>query len=586
MNLTKIIINNFRSIKEETILLDHNCLILLGKNEAGKSNILKAIAAVFGNYPLTDKDKRKRIDTEKIDKHRITAVFELNKTNIVNLVIGFLKNYTNHNKIKFKSKKTIYDFAAFYFNEFLISTLIGDEKKPYYSRWDRKNEDFELEEPLYLIGNDIVLTSIGSTLFDLESQMFIHLQNVYKEKPQKCIYWKYDDSLLLPSKVSIAEFILNPSSVKALENVFTLCERENIKKEFEDTLSQDGDYSNLLEQVSKSISSTFQKIWKDFKDTSIQLTADGGEILIKVVNKTKYSFEDRSDGFKRFISILLMLSTESRSNKLHERDLILIDEPDQSLYPTSARYLRDELLSISKKSKVIYTTHSQYMIDSSCIDRHLIVEKKDDITTIRKEDKNASFSNDELLRQAIGSSIFECLQPINIIFEGWLDKEIFKKYCDFKKIGKDFKNFGVVYLGGISGVETLVQLLILAKKNFIIISDSDKPSIDRRETFKKSYKEYEDCWLAYADVTKSTSTMEDYFETEYLKKTLSEFKEYAYDEKINAIENINNATKRDKELTQTIKNKLIQNVKKENIKTDYGEFVNAIKKKISDIEIK
>jgi hypothetical protein len=55
----------------------------------------------------------------------------------------------------------------------------------------------------------------------------------------------------------------------------------------------------------------------------------------------------------------------------------------------------------------------------------------------------------------ISSSIFECLQDKNIIFEGWLDKELFHKYCEYNKI-KNFNNIGKVYLGGISGVEILV----------------------------------------------------------------------------------------------------------------------------------
>lgn len=78
MELTKIQIENFRSIKSENIILDHNCIILLGKNEAGKSNVLKAIAAVLGEYIVLNKDKRKRIDNEEIKNYYIRAVIKLN----------------------------------------------------------------------------------------------------------------------------------------------------------------------------------------------------------------------------------------------------------------------------------------------------------------------------------------------------------------------------------------------------------------------------------------------------------------------------------------------------------------------------
>lgn len=59
MELKRIEIKNFRSIKNGKIEFNHNCLILLGKNEAGKTNVLRAIAAIFEKYPVSHKDRRK-----------------------------------------------------------------------------------------------------------------------------------------------------------------------------------------------------------------------------------------------------------------------------------------------------------------------------------------------------------------------------------------------------------------------------------------------------------------------------------------------------------------------------------------------
>ena len=124
MELSKIIIKNFRSIKDQEILFDQNCLILLGKNEAGKSNVLKARAAVFGEYIVKDKDKRKRIDTEKIEDYFVRAIFKVNKIEILTIVNSFQKKFTNHDKIVFKSKKNLIDFAQFFFAEIILKILI------------------------------------------------------------------------------------------------------------------------------------------------------------------------------------------------------------------------------------------------------------------------------------------------------------------------------------------------------------------------------------------------------------------------------------------------------------------------------
>jgi predicted ATP-dependent endonuclease of OLD family len=556
MELKEIQINNFRSIKEEKISFTYNCLVLLGKNEAGKTNLLKAISALFDLYKVTNKDKRKRIDNEKITDFNVRAVFTLTSSDFKRVEETLKNRYEGIELITFKSGISLRQFIEKVFYNLNIKIEISDTAKPFLTHWTYSNKDIELQVPLFTNGNTISLTS--GTKFDLVPVTFEIVKSLYQEKPLKCHYWQYSDSYLLPTSVVIEEFISKPSSCKALENIFALCGRESIKSEFEAANSEDGDYSNMLEQVSKKVTSTFQKIWKDFKDTSIQLLPNGEEISIKVVDKAKYNFEDRSDGFKKFISILLMLSTQSRANKILEDDILLIDEPDQSLYPTSAQYLRDELIAISKKSKVIYSTHSQYMIDPNCLDRHIVVEKSDDITTFKKENSNAPYITDELLRRAIGASIFECLKPKNILFEGYLDKELFQKYCKFYKLEKDFKEYGTVYLSGISGVETLVQILMLANKKFLIVADSDETSKNKRSDFEKNYPEFKDSWLGYADVCSCISTMEDFMTISHIEDQLKKSGySYLYEKEKNGNTNIEKAVNRDKELKQTFKKILV-----------------------------
>jgi len=584
MELSRVHIKNFRSIKDSVIHFENNCLILLGKNEAGKSNILKAIAATFDEYEVSNKDKRKKIANEKITEYFVRVIIKFNDIDFFTIKILFEKKFSNLNLIKFNNNKSFIDFLRVVFKELVIQTDIADSESSYLSHWIYKETDFNLLDKLFISNNNELSKDNNGHTFNLIDETFNIVKNFYNSRAFRCNYWQYENSYLLPSSISIASFINSPSDYKALSNIFILCKREDIKNEFENAISEDGDYLNLLEQVSKEVTTVFRKIWKDFKETSIELIPNGNEILIKICNKTKYSFEDRSDGFKKFISILLMLSTQSRSNKIHEKDIILIDEPDQSLYPTSASFLKDELLEIAQKSKVIYSTHSQYMIDTNNLDRHLIVEKVDDVTTITKEDKNAPFSKDELLRRAIGSSVFECLQTINIIFEGWLDKELFIKYINFHKKTNDFKNFGITYLGGISGAESLISLLLLANKKFIVVADSDETSKNKRIDFEKNYPNFKDNWIGYTDLNKSYSTMEDFFTVDYIEKNILELNaDFKYDDKKDAIFNIDKSVLKDKEKKQQIKNSLIKDLKKENIKEEYNSLIELIKSKIKSL---
>ena len=65
MQITSVHIRNFKSIREMEIHGIENALILVGKNNTGKTSVLDAIRAVGGSYPITLQDfneKRQNIE--------------------------------------------------------------------------------------------------------------------------------------------------------------------------------------------------------------------------------------------------------------------------------------------------------------------------------------------------------------------------------------------------------------------------------------------------------------------------------------------------------------------------------------------
>lgn len=585
MKIESITISNFRSIRYETINIRDNCLILLGKNEAGKSNVLKAIAALFGEYKLTSKDKRKRIANEKINNYFIREKFTYTDDDISKFQDTILKKHPTVKDIDLIKDIPINEYIRLSLDHIYYQIDIEDNATAKFV-YEPENKGDDAREVLIYQNSNSNSTKTGSKKIELDEWLSEAVQAEYNTNPYKCLFWHYNDDLLLPSSVDRNQFINAPSRYKALENLFIMCERGNIAEEFKEAEEEDGDYENLLEQVSSEATDTFRTIWKDFNDTSIVLSSDGDNIRIKIVNKAKYSFEDRSDGFKKFISILLLLSTQARAHKIGERNFILIDEPDQSLYPTSATYLRDELLKISSEShaRVIYTTHSQYMIDSNWLERHFIVEKKDDITTIRQETGIAQYADDELLRRAIGSSIFECIKEVNIIFEGWTDKELFLKYYSATGLN-NIKNIGITFLHGISGVEALVSLMIVANKKFIIVADSDKTSRSKKKDFEKSFPDHKDCWLEYNIIDNNIQTLEDFIEYTMIENVIKEmgYTDVQYNKDDNAIVNIERCIK-EKEKRQECKQRIVRMIRKENIKEAYSDFVKKLESKLTELQ--
>ena len=595
MKLDRFEIKNFRSIEDIKINIEEKngkkCLILVGKNEAGKSNILKAISALFGQYEVSIKDQNKNASD---DKYYIRAIFKLEENDFNVLETELFEEYNIEDTNIFQNNLNIKDFIRESFGEILLTIKIDDNEEPRLAYWNNKELDKEykiLDSVYYEQYNKQIMVSskensIASKLLidDLKNIILTNIKNYIiniEELYNNMIFWEYNDQYLLPSSLNIEAFKNDPDICIPLKNIFYLNNIIDIEQDIENASKKDRGLHSFLGRISKEATKEFRKIWPDLKNIEFVITKDGEEFDIRIKEKEFYSNEDRSDGFKRFIAILLILSIESRTQEADNR-LILFDEPDTFLYPTSARFLKEELLKISEKSVVIYSTHSPFMIDNECIERHLVIERKDDISEIVTQDKSP-FQEDELLKRAIGSNIFESIQSKNIIFEGYTDYKVFKiAYKD-----KDFKDCGLVYMGGIKEVNTITTMMMLTGKKFLIVSDSDETSKNKRKDFEKDFPDLKENWLEYDEVCDKSNkikTLEDFYKVDYLSVKIKQYNEnYEYDKKKSSIDNIDKAVSQDKEKRQEIKNALAINAKKENIKKEYSDFIKKIKDKL-DIE--
>ena len=93
MILKKVQIENFRSIKNETLdFSEDNCKILVGINEAGKSNVLKALNCYKQDYGV-ESIRRPKAE-ENIENYKISYHFQLSQEEkselFNNLCIEFL----------------------------------------------------------------------------------------------------------------------------------------------------------------------------------------------------------------------------------------------------------------------------------------------------------------------------------------------------------------------------------------------------------------------------------------------------------------------------------------------------------------
>lgn len=641
MLLDKISIYNFRSIKELEIKPEPKCQIFVGEIEAGKSNILKAISFLGKDSKPRKKDVREPSDGENIEDSYIDFDFGFTDEeyeSIYNNFKGKIYNYNEKSLIvnQGKNKLCLKD---------LFRTIMGYVRVDFIEETRTTNifnlPDVEMEDNWRVVpkGQESVLVKDfkQNREIDISTFRIINIENleipdnislekatikyfkelvredvvkIINEKIPNVIFWEYNEKNLLPSKVNLERFCEDPTVCKPLKAMFDLQGIENIKDQIMEAKEKNrNSLRNLLKRVAKATTKHFQSVWPDYKNVEFSLEPDGDDIIIAIRDTyNDYDLSDRSDGFKRFVTFLLLISAKNRSKILTD-SIIIVDEPEISLHIKGQRYLRDELTNISKNNIVFYSTHSIFMIDKNNIDKHYIVKKQKEITDIRQVNKS-NYMDEEVILNALGYSIFETLKEYNIIFEGWTDKKLYE--TSLNKIPQNYKNdinnlkdYGTCFSNGVKSINPICSILDLIPREYLVLSDSDKPAQEKQKEFSEHKK---NIWYRYDEIYNGRIivTSEDFIKTNVLyselrkllkiKKITIEVSEQdialAANGRVKLIEDkLNHAGIEKpvvKEILHDLKENIFTNLKYTQIEDDYYDFLsqlsNLIKRKNSKEE--
>jgi len=566
MILKYVEIKNFRSVSYVKIEFDHHCRILVGINESGKSNILKALAHLSEDYKFVPDDLRQTLPGEDvITEAYIRFVFEYSKEDLQDICSIINSSFIHPNNDPFivadskKSKLTIDEFVQKEKQQKLYKVdLIKKTKNIVAWKLSKKYEmlpDFKkvaagCPDAFHIKntdGSQVTLKKVKmvheaflgqipaeylvpATIDDLDELINGAITTYFKDLKPDAILWDYSDKNLLPAQIDLAQFMANPEICIPLKQMFLLAGIQEIKKKLEEEKAiSTHRMRNCLNRVAEVTTDHFRETWKEYKSIAFDLSQNGTMIDASIKDEfNHYEFTSRSDGFKRFVTFLLMISVNVKIDHLTDT-LILIDEPDICLHPSGARYLRDELINISSKNYVVYSTHSIFMIDRDTIERHIIIKKSKEKTIIENVN-TTNILDEEVLYNALGYSIFESLKASNIIFEGWKDKKLFQ--VALNKLPKEYKNLktkyesvGLCHAKGVKDVQNITPLLEMANRKCIIVSDNDKAAIEKQREFDKS-KGYGK-WFKYKDIDPDIEaiTGEDFIATAYIVKCIAKFKD-------------------------------------------------------------
>ena len=542
MKLSRVTIQNYLSIKEMEISFDPKCRILVGINESGKTNILKALKLLSPAASTTRKDLREAGRLEepirsafvkfafKFTDEEISQLYEQMKSSFLS------KSYLTPIISRGEKHQTLEGFCAscegLYEADVLTSNKVAaasslDALKvspPWKKVAAACPPDFSLSGgasgPVILKKYALVDTTDFSdipsdylaeaTPDDFNAYAIPLIKSTVQSNLLKVLFWDYEESKLLPAKINLDQFCGKPDTCVPLQRMFQLHGISDVQKAVaEAKAGGENTLTNMLARVAAKTTEHFHKTWREYDEVRFSLTMNGPDLVASIEDESnRYALAQRSDGFKRFVTFLLLVSAEEATNLLRDA-LLLIDEPEIGLHPTGARYLRDELIKISTSNYVVFSTHSIFMVDTRDIERHLIVKKKNEITEI-DEVSEANIQDEEVIYKALGYSIFSHLKETNLIFEGWRDKKLFESAMssipqEYRDV-RELENLGRCFAHGAKNIRNITPLFEAGDRKCLILTDNDQVAREQQREYLRNkgygqWKRYDEVVDRAAEVT-------------------------------------------------------------------------------------
>ena len=547
--INKIIIKDFRAIKNLKLSNIKNQLGLIGENSSGKSSILTALLICLGEKEIQSSDFRfnrygkseNRIFIGlglELDYYSIQRLINYQLEDNLNLTL-WLESIRNEcigiRQRDLTSKSYTKDFRRYFlsklFDESLTSfqtlyfglTFYSDGNKMIELFDARFNKKIEINRESINVLEDIFNILLPPYAYLRDERGFEKESNGESDSTTNELF-----SLLLPlinknaNKMSDEELNNTPISklsIPQLNNYLLKRIQEEAK------------------EVTESLNNNFKKYY----DEEIEVQWIFTNELFKNLNiktnfciggfKNSIEFQSIGSGTRSLYKMVLLQTLLERQSEDDEPVLFLLEEPELYLYPKLEQQMENFILDLTKKNQVIITTHSPVSIKSFAIESLYKVERIKKIRNAVPVTKIERLKDKAEVTELLGYDITYLLGKDNIIFvEGPDDKQSYEQLVEKifgqKEKSKFIAMTSVTKLSAAVSFDFLDQIRSRAKSIYIIDSDGME-SEQRKEKViselvtSKDRKKKEE--LRERIILTEYCMLECYsFEYRYLKSPISE----------------------------------------------------------------
>ena len=408
MYISKLVVKNYKSIKDETFKFNKGINVLVGKNNAGKSNIVSALNEILGDkYNTTSyEDKIFYYNGKENLIRNFKIIAEIDEIN--NLDYSLLENI----------KKSI--------GLIDISNYFNEEENDFDSEW-LLNDDDELKEKYPELfnykGTNLLVWKKKEDLkviFDNTKKIWIYkyynkdedinLYNIIikEEKSMNPLFTdekvdKYYRMLYInPNiKATLMTSLLIPA-FRSTESTLRIAKwtwyGKLLQKKWEDSCNLE--HQEAIQQASNKLKETIGKVYAELKDDiNMQLEKTLTLMNVKIdINMLESKSEDYYKNIKLSVNDGIETPLENKGSGLqslimielfkfyckvfNQSSLLILEEPELFLHPHAKRMLSDILNDFieNNKNQIIITTHSEEFIHNIDIENINVIRKTENGT--------------------------------------------------------------------------------------------------------------------------------------------------------------------------------------------------------------
>jgi predicted ATP-dependent endonuclease of OLD family len=501
MKLVEFRVQKYKCFEDSGWISIDNLTVLVGKNEAGKTSLLKALHKLnpFVQDDYLIQNEWPRGDRRKHDSNQIvcSGKFKLEQLEIEELETQFQFKIIGDYLVVSKNYNNEFHFFLDIEKEIEESNVIKEVKVSDETTLLKVNDT-----PIELTSEEFEDDSIPESLDEkLESMLptFIYMSD-YRDfsgssNLEKILERKIEGSLSDEDKTIIMIMELSGLDV----------EQEVEKGQMEDREQRQFD----LDDASNTLTGTIEKRWKQ-KQYEVQFRADGPYFYTYIKDSNGYliRLEERSKGFQWFFSFDLMFMYESQGT--FKNCVILLDEPGLHLHPEGQQDLLQRLESYANENTLIYSTHLPFMINLERPESIRVISETEIGTRVTEEITETQKESKFVLQAALGISGRQSflLSNLNLVVEGVDDFWILSELSGlFKRNGKVgfLDDIFITPAGGASEAVYITTFMIGQQLKAFVLLDSDKAGVDAKNKLETK-------WLTkYQDQNSQVSLLNEFF---------------------------------------------------------------------------